>query len=36
MGDPGKAREFLEWRHTIKFADIIREMIDLDIQSIKT
>lgn len=31
IGDPGKAREKLGWRHTISFHELVREMVQADL-----
>ena len=35
LGDPTKAREQLGWRHTTGFADLVREMVDADLEAVK-
>jgi GDPmannose 4,6-dehydratase len=30
LGDPGKARQRLGWRHKTSFADLVAEMVDSD------
>jgi len=34
IGDPAKAHRILGWRHTIGFGDLVREMVDMDLQSV--
>lgn len=35
LGDPYKAREKLGWRHRVKFADLVTEMVDSDLKQLK-
>ena len=35
LGDPTKAREVLGWSHTTSFVDLVREMMDADLATIK-
>ncbi len=35
LGDPTKAREQLGWRHTTGFADLVREMVEADLETVK-
>lgn len=35
LGDPSKAREKLGWSHTTKFPDLVREMVQADLESIR-
>lgn len=35
LGDPSKARTVLGWSHTTPFADLVRDMVDSDLQVLK-
>jgi GDPmannose 4,6-dehydratase len=35
LGDPGKARQKLGWRHRTSFPDLIREMVDSDLRQVR-
>ncbi len=35
LGDPTKARERLGWKHRVSFDDLVNEMVDEDIETIK-
>ena len=34
LGDPSKARQVLGWRHTVSFAEMVREMVSADLEVI--
>lgn len=34
LGDPSKARQVLGWRHTVSFAEMVREMVSSDLEVI--
>ena len=35
VGDPGKARQKLGWRHRTSFSDLVREMVDSDLAEVR-
>jgi GDPmannose 4,6-dehydratase len=35
LGDPSKAHRKLGWRHTISFAELVREMVEADLEQVK-
>jgi GDPmannose 4,6-dehydratase len=35
LGDPGKARQKLGWRHKTSFADLVRDMVDSDLALVR-
>jgi len=35
VGDPSKARTKLGWKHKVSFDDLVREMVDADIQALR-
>jgi GDPmannose 4,6-dehydratase len=35
VGDPGKARQKLGWRHRTSFPDLVREMVDSDLRQVR-
>ena len=35
LGDPSKARQKLGWRHTVSFGELVREMVDADLQDMR-
>jgi GDPmannose 4,6-dehydratase len=35
LGDPGKAHEKLGWRHTTSFAELVREMVEADLEQVR-
>src|ERR1700733_4973556 len=35
LGDPSKARQKLGWRHKVKFDELVREMVDADLQEMR-
>jgi GDPmannose 4,6-dehydratase len=35
LGDPGKARQKLGWRHKTSFADLVKEMVDSDLAQVR-
>ena len=35
IGDPGKARQKLGWRHEIGFAELVKEMVACDLETVK-
>jgi GDPmannose 4,6-dehydratase len=35
LGDPGKARQKLGWRHRTSFPDLVREMVDSDLRLVR-
>ena len=35
LGDPGKARQKLGWRHQTSFADLVRDMVDSDLALVR-
>jgi GDPmannose 4,6-dehydratase len=35
LGDPSKARQRLGWRHKVSFDELVREMVDSDLQDIR-
>ena len=35
LGDPSKARAVLGWKHRTKFLDLVREMVDSDLEAVK-
>jgi GDPmannose 4,6-dehydratase len=35
LGDPGKARQKLGWRHKTSFPDLVREMVDSDLRQVR-
>jgi GDPmannose 4,6-dehydratase len=36
LGDPSKARARLGWRHTVTFPDLVREMVEADLELVRT
>ena len=34
-GDPAKARQRLGWRHKTSFPDLVREMVEADLEAVK-
>jgi GDPmannose 4,6-dehydratase len=35
LGDPGKARQKLGWRHKVSFDELVREMVDADMKEMR-
>jgi GDPmannose 4,6-dehydratase len=35
LGDPSKARQKLGWRHKVTFGELVREMVDADLQEMR-
>jgi GDPmannose 4,6-dehydratase len=35
LGDPSKAREKLGWRHTTAFSELVAEMVDADLETVR-
>jgi len=35
LGDPSKARQKLGWRHKVSFGELVREMVDADLQDMR-
>ena len=35
LGDPGKAKKTLGWKHTVTFPELVREMVDADLTVIR-
>jgi GDPmannose 4,6-dehydratase len=35
LGDPGKARQRLGWRHKTSFADLVKEMVESDLAQVR-
>jgi GDPmannose 4,6-dehydratase len=35
LGDPGKARQNLGWRHKVSFDELVREMVDADMKEMR-
>jgi GDPmannose 4,6-dehydratase len=35
LGDPGKARQKLGWRHKTSFPDLVRDMVDSDLRQVR-
>jgi GDPmannose 4,6-dehydratase len=35
LGDPSKAHQKLGWRHTTSFAELVREMVEADLEQVK-
>jgi len=35
LGDPSKAHQRLGWRHTTSFAELVREMVEADLQQVR-
>src|SRR5580704_1873457 len=36
LGDPSKARQKLGWRHKVTFGELVREMVDADLKSLRS
>ncbi len=35
LGDPAKAQEKLGWQHRTSFPDLVREMVEADLETVK-
>ena len=35
LGDPSKARQKLGWRHKVTFEELVREMVETDLQELR-